>query len=142
MRLPCLAGLAATFALSACADIPRDPDGTEDRIRARGVIRLGVIEGVDPDPAAERTVRLVARRTNARVERISGHGEELLEGLESDRVDLVYGSFAEDSPWAATVHLGTPPGGPDSPPKSMRVPRFAFRPGENGWIATVEAAVP
>lgn len=126
--------------LSACADIPRDPGETLERVRERGTIRLGEIEGVEPDPASERVLDRLAQRTGAKVVRIKGHGEELLEGLEEDRIDLVYGRFADDSPWATAVYFGTPPGRPDKPPKSMRVARFAFRLGENGWITKVEEA--
>lgn len=126
--------------LAACSDLPRDPGETLERVKERGTIRLGVIDGVDPDPAIERVLARVAAKTGARVERIPGHGEELLEALEEDGVDLVYGRFADDSPWATAVFFGQPPGFEGTPPKSMRLPRFAFRLGENGWIATLEEA--
>lgn len=132
--------IISSVVLSGCADIPRDPGETLDRVRERGTIRLGEIEGAEPDPESERTLDRLAQETGARIVRIKGHGEELLEGLEEDRVDLVYGRFADDSPWATAVYFGTPPGGPDKPPKSMRVARFAFRLGENGWITKVEEA--
>lgn len=126
--------------LPSCSDIPKDPDQTLERVKKRGTIRLGDIEGVAPDPASERTLQRLAQATGARVVRIKGHDEELLEGLEEDKVDLVYGRFADDSPWAKAVYFGKPPGGPDSPPKSMRLPRFAFKLGENGWISKAEEA--
>lgn len=141
MRATAAAMMLAT-GLSACADIPRDPEGTEDRVRATQVIRLGMVAGAAPDPAAEETLARLERATGALAERTTGPGEQLLEGLETGEYDLVYGHFAEDSPWAAGVHLGTPPGGPDSAPASLRLPRFAFRMGENGWIAEVERAAP
>ncbi|WP_162935719.1 type 2 periplasmic-binding domain-containing protein [Tsuneonella amylolytica] len=127
--------------LTGC-DIPRDPGETESRIRERGAIRLGIIAGVTPDPESLATLATVARKTGARVVSVRGHGEELLEGLEDDRFDIVLGRFADDSPWATAVHFGTPPGGPPSPPKSMRLTRFAFKNGENGWIDLVEGSAP
>ncbi len=134
-----LAGLSILL-LAGCGAIPRDPEGTSAGVAESGVIRLGAIAGAAADPAEERALDRLEAQTGARIERVSGPGEELLEKLEIGEIDLVYGRFADDSPWATHVHLGTPPGGPDKPPKSLRVPRFAFRNGENGWITRVEAA--
>ncbi|WP_394270263.1 hypothetical protein [Qipengyuania sp.] len=126
--------------LTGCARIPADPAETLDRVKERGTIRLGHVSGVEPDQAAEATLARLSARTSAKVVRSSGSGEDLLERLETDNLDLVYGEFADDSPWAQQVYFGTPPAGPDDVPPSMRVPRFAFRPGENGWITAVEEA--
>lgn len=132
--------MTVLLALSACSDLPRDPDGTLERIRAEKTIRLGEVAGAPEDREAEAVLQRVAARTGARIKRTQGHGEELLEGLEEGEYDLVYGHFADDSPWAVQVHFGTPPAGPKHPPKSQRVARFAFRMGENGWLTTVEEA--
>ena len=137
---PCLA--AALFALAGCSDCPRDPDGTLKRVEAAGVIRLGVVSGAAREPAADAAVEHLAARTGARVMRVPGQGEELLEALEDGKLDLVYGHFSDDSPWAAKVHFSAPPAGPDTPPKSQRAARFAFKAGENGWITAVEDAAP
>lgn len=125
------------FLLTAC-DMPRDASGTEDGIRQRGSVLLGEVEGVDPDPASRRVLDRAAASLGASVTRIPGHGEELLEALEEGKVDLVFGEFADDSPWAANVHFGEPAGYDGKPAKSQRVPRFAFRNGENGWITRME----
>lgn len=138
IRTICIA--AVLLLLPACGDLPRDPHGTLERVRAEKVIRLGEVAGAPEDAAAQAALSALAARTGARIERVSGHGEELLERLEDGELDLVYGQFAEDSPWASAVHFGTPPRGPSHPPKSQRLPRFAFRMGENGWIAAVEEA--
>lgn len=132
--------LTVLLALSACSDLPRDPEDTSARVRAEKIIRLGEVAGAPKDAAAEAALQRLAVRTGARVERTQGHGEELLEGLEEGKFDLVYGHFADDSPWARHVHFGTPPAGPKHPAKSQRVARFAFRMGENGWLSMVEAA--
>lgn len=125
--------------LYAC-DMPRDAADTEQGIRERGEVLLGEVEGVEPDPASRRALDRAARALGAGVTRIPGHGEELLENLADGKLDIVYGEFADDSPWAANVHFGQPAGSNDKPGKSERVPRFAFRNGENGWITRVEEA--
>lgn len=139
---PALAVAIPALLLTACTDFPRDPAGTLDRVRADDVIRVGMVEGAAPDPASEAVLARLGEDLGAEVERLPGHGEELLEGLETGEYDLVYGHFADASPWATKVHFGTPPGGPDKPPKVLSLPRFAFRMGENGWIAVVERAAP
>lgn len=125
------------FLLTAC-DMPRDASDTENGIRERGSVLLGEVEGVDPDPASRRALDRAAASLGASVTRVPGHGEELLEALEEGKVDLVFGEFADDSPWAANVHLGEPAGYDGKRAKSQRVPRFAFRNGENGWITRME----
>ncbi|MEZ4449733.1 MAG: hypothetical protein R3B09_09645 [Nannocystaceae bacterium] len=140
MRSPPLLSVVVGLALAGCSGLPRDPAGTSDRVAERGVIRLGDVEGAAPEPAAERALSRLAAATGARIERVPGHGEELLEGLQEGEYDLVYGRFADDSPWAEAVHLGRPLGDPVGASSSQRAPRFAFRHGENGWIAAVEEA--
>lgn len=137
-----LASIAVGMALtaSACGELPRDPDGTLQRVRATHVIRLGEVAGAPEDAAAKAALARVAAANGARIARRSGHGEELLEALEEGELDLVYGHFAEDSPWSAKVHIGKPPGSAEPPPKSQRAARFAFAMGENGWITAVEDA--
>lgn len=125
---------------SGCTDLPRDPDGTLERVRATHRIRLGEVAGAPEDAAAKAAIERVAAANGARIAHISGHGEELLEALEDGELDLVYGHFAEDSPWSSAVHFGTPPGTAEPPPKSQRTARFAFQMGENGWISAVEDA--
>src|SRR5690606_27027493 len=143
--LPCRAGaLASTVILAAiaaaCADLPRDPEGTTERVRHAHEIVLGEVAGAPLSPGVGRTLDRVAARLDPGVETVSGHGEDLLGRLEKGEVDLVYGHFAASSPWAARVHFGTPLGSRRNIGKDERVPRFAFRNGENGWIALVERA--
>lgn len=139
IRLALLVPLAM---LPAACDLPRDPARTTELIRENGVIRLGMIEGVAREPAAERELAAAAQLLGARVERTSGPGEELLEKLERGELDLVYGSFAMNSPWARNVQLGRAPGWRVEPPSDHAAPRFAFRTGENGWVMTMERLKP
>lgn len=138
-----LAGTVASAAiliagLAACAELPRDPNGTTERIRRTHEIVLGDIAGAPRSPDAERILERVAGRLRARVTRVEGHGEDLLNRLEKGKVDLVYGHFAQASPWAGKVHFGSPLGWRRNAGEEEHVPRFAFRNGENGWIALVE----
>lgn len=135
--------LAAGLALIAgagCADIPRDPERTEALIRETGVIRVGWVARVPPNPAALAALGEVQSATGARIESRLGDSEMLLTDLEEGKIDLVYGSFAADSPWMKKVHLGRAHGFRAEPPKHVAAPRFAYRMGENGWIMRVEGA--
>lgn len=131
----------ALLALAAgCAELPRDPERTSERIRESGTVLLGRIRGAPPSPEAQAALARAAAQLDARVQATSGDGEELLDKLEKGELDLVYGEFAKSSPWAKHVHLGTPFGPREKVGKDERVPRFAFRHGENGWIMLVEEA--
>jgi hypothetical protein len=131
--------LAAT---AACTDLPRDPAGTTERVERTGKIIVGQIAGDDLSDQSAKILRGVAQRTGATVHIRQGAGEQLLADLEEGRIDLVYGCFAKSSPWSANVHLGPPMGRRKIVGKDERVPRFAFRNGENGWIAMVQREVP
>lgn len=133
MRLTAMAFLGA-ISLGGCGDMPRDPERTEALVRESGTIRLGWVEGTPPDAKALEVLGHVARSTGARVERSVADSEHLLSELEHGKIDLVYGRFAQDSPWATKVHLGQALGWRAAPPKHVEAPRFAFRNGENGWI--------
>lgn len=132
--------IASALALGACADLPRDPGGTTERIARTHEILLGAIDGAKPSPRAEAVLADVAARLDARVVRVGGHGEALLDALEKGELDLVYGRFAKTSPWATRVYFGRPLGPRESVASDERAPRFAFRNGENGWIMLVERA--
>jgi hypothetical protein len=142
-HLPAIRGallIAPALALTACADLPRDPAETTERVQRTHRIVLGAIDGVQPSPRAEAVLDEIAARLDARIVRVGGHGEKLLDDLEKGKVDLVYGRFAMASPWATHVHFGSPLGRRDDVPEDERAPRFVFRNGENGWIMLVEEA--
>lgn len=137
-----LLAVAVLTGAAGCTELPRDPERTAELIREKGEIRLGVVAGVPPEPAAERQLATAASQLGARVTRTTGPGELLLAQLERGELDLVYGTFAASSPWSKHVHLGQPPAWRVAPPKDREAPRFAFRLGENGWIMTVERLRP
>jgi hypothetical protein len=127
--------------LAACAEPPRDPAKTTERVRETGTIMLGVVAGAPRSPEGEAVLARVARNMGAQVSQQSAPGEELLEELEKGELDLVYGHFAMKSPWSTNIHFGSPLGPRDTVGKDERVPRFAFRHGENGWIMRVEREI-
>lgn len=134
-------GLAiAVLALAGCADIPRDPEGTEALVRKTGAIRIGWTMGAQPDPAVLVALGKLQSETGASIQSRVADGETLLSELEDGKLDLVYGRYAMDSPWAPKVHLGRALGLREEPAKTVAAPRFAMRNGENGWIMRVEKA--
>ena len=131
------ATLLAMLALAGGCDWrPRDPSGTEDRVRATGVIRVGMA-GAD-DPAVAAFLPQLAQDAEAvpRVER--GAAEPLLQRLDRGELDMVVGTFANDSPWLPLVGAVPPlDGGGDGGDRIA--PRALVRAGENGWQMLAEA---
>jgi hypothetical protein len=123
--------------LAACGTIPRDPDGTLDRIRTNHVFNVGVVDG-----GREQTARAIlaelSRDTRARAAIRTGQLEPLLLALEEGRLDLVAGARLDpDSPWAKRVTLGSPLTRKDA----AGTQAFAItRNGENAWIILVGRA--
>ena len=121
--------LVVLIVVVAGCGIPRDPEGTLDRIRG-GTIRVGVIEShpwatTDPDPAGVEValVEGFAREVDAEVQWFPRSESESIAALEVHALDLVIGGLTADSPWAEpvgltspyqTTHLvvGIPPGSP------------------------------
>jgi hypothetical protein len=122
--------------------LPQEPYRTADTVRAQRELRIGMIAGDATDPAAERQLAALAREHGASVERSTGAAEALLGALEQGELDLVYGRFPADTPWAQHVHLSRVPGMLVEPPTDLPAPRFAVRNGENRWIMAVEQARP
>lgn len=127
-------------ALTACSDIPRDPDGTLDHIRASGEIRVGIVDDVEDARALGQARRLIGRleeATGARASIERGGGERLLPLLEAGELDLVLARFDRPTPWKRRVALTTPIAAMRLPPDPQDF-RAAAPKGENGWIALVE----
>ncbi|HEX6038250.1 substrate-binding periplasmic protein [Longimicrobium sp.] len=102
--------------LVAACGLPRDPEGTLERVRG-GTLRVGVAHnppwadlpapgearGVEP-----RLVRALAAELGARVEWVPGSETELLAALEHHRLDLVVGGLSAADPRGATLGLTRP----------------------------------
>lgn len=108
--------LALALVLAAGCDLPRDPEGTLDRLRG-GTLRVGVAHnppwaalpapgealGVEP-----RLVRALAAELDARVEWVPGSETALLQALEHRRLDLVIGGLSAADPRAGTLGFSRP----------------------------------
>jgi polar amino acid transport system substrate-binding protein len=123
----------------ACADLPRDPEGTLDRVRG-GTLRVG---GVDAPPwivrEGERAtgpeaelVEAFARSLGARVEWRWASQDEHMHALERFELDLVAAGLTQATPWRTRVALTRPW---LRRPKERHV--LAAPPGENGILTTL-----
>lgn len=113
MRL--MLALIVGLALTAC-DIPRDPEGTLQRIRGTEMV-VGATEAEpfvifeNGEPAAGVEVRLVeamAADFDAEIDWVTGSEEQLLSALEVGELDLVIGGLTSTNPWSANVTLTHP----------------------------------
>jgi hypothetical protein len=131
--------LLILLSTSGCDRIPRDPDGTLERVAAEGSFRVGVISpGPDWSDAGsyDAFLRHLAQRTRAQPRIVQGPTERLLSGLEDGELDLVIGELSAESPWRSRVTMLPPLEAQRSagPPLELTV---AARNGENAWIATL-----
>ena len=129
----------AALALAGCDRLPRDPDGTLDRIRAERRFRVGLIATGATSVRAEREAAFlarVARATGAEPALKEGASEPLLLELEDGKLDLVVGPLSSESPWVSRVAL-LPPVGETLAPQHLLLTPIA-RNGENRWIMLLE----
>jgi polar amino acid transport system substrate-binding protein len=102
-------------ALVAGCGIPRDPEGTLDRVTG-GILRVGVtenppwssLEEVDPTGVEIDLVQGFAESLDADIEWFEGAEGELLTALEHRELDLVIGGLTVDDPWGQIVTFTQP----------------------------------
>jgi polar amino acid transport system substrate-binding protein len=140
--------LATTLPLAIACGLPRDPQGTLDRVRG-GTLRVGFVVdtpwvvaagagagGIEGAIAAD-----LARGLGARIAWAHASETSLLQALHEGSLDLVIAGLTKESPWAAKVSLTRPyyidttvvRGEPAEVPHVV-----AVRPGENAWQVHVE----
>jgi polar amino acid transport system substrate-binding protein len=116
-RLTTLVAWLAAAGVAAC-DLPRDADGTLDRVRG-GIVRVGVVvdtpwvtDSAGGEGAAGgiegALVQGIARDIGARVRWIRGTDESLLAALHARELDMVIGGLTTESPWKATLAFTKP----------------------------------
>ena len=105
--------LTTVFFLGAC-DIPRDVEGTLDRVRG-GVMRAGIapsdpwtVLGDTPSGVEVSILQDFAEDLDARIEWVEGSEEELLSALEFGELDVVIGGLTIENPWASLVTFTHP----------------------------------
>ncbi|HKY83153.1 MAG TPA: hypothetical protein VJM09_16980 [Sphingobium sp.] len=121
---------------TGCEALPRDPEGTLNRIESSRTFKVGAI---GPAQAAAPLIAALEQRTGARAAIRPMTAEPALQALDDGRIDLVIGPFLRDSPWSTDVAFGPPlavAGSRDHPIEY----KAAVRNGENRWLMTVERA--
>jgi polar amino acid transport system substrate-binding protein len=136
--------LFVTPFVTAC-DLPRDPEGTLERVRG-GVLRVGAIDEApwvvhdahrdahgQPRGVEVALVEALADRLGAEVRWDHGGETRLLAALERFELDLVIGGLDADSPYADEVGFTRPYYEADGHAHVLAAP-----PGENAWLMTIE----
>lgn len=137
--------VVGVFLLAGCSDLPRDPDGTLERVRSTGVLRAGasgsegavvVKDGRVSGPEAD-LVEGFADSLGVRVEWRPGGEQELVAAMEDGELDVLAAGFADDTPWADTVAVtrvyGAGEVGGDDVGRVLAVPL-----GENALLVALE----
>ncbi|MCP3421878.1 transporter substrate-binding domain-containing protein [Nocardioides pinisoli] len=113
--------VAAAVLLTGCGsvvpdDFPADPDGTLDRVRSGGVLRVGAsprpgwvdVAGESPAGREPRLVTGFADHLAVDVEWTVAGEEELVRLLEDGEIDLAVGGFTDTNAWVDEVGLTRP----------------------------------
>jgi polar amino acid transport system substrate-binding protein len=138
-------GVSAALAVLVACGIPRDPEGTLERVQG-GRMRVGITErppwtvlgdgeatGVEVD-----LVEGFARSIDAEIDWFDGSEAELLAALEKRELELVIGGFTDDDAWSQMVPFTQPyatiqvtVGAPsvEGPPTELEGLRVAARAG-------------
>lgn len=132
-------------AMAGCTGIPRDPEGTLERVVATAELRAGaspadgrvhIAGDGDPAGALVEVVEEYAGSLGADVVWTIGSEEELVEALERRQIDLAIGGMTDRGPWSDRVAVtrGYPALAQDG-----RDPAVILCPlGENALLASVE----
>ena len=99
------------LAVSGCASIPRDPDGTLEKVIARGELRvcaspsgdLVVLSGADPSGREVDLVEGFAEELGVDVVWTVSGETELVGAMELGDLDVLVGGLHADSPWSDKV---------------------------------------
>ena len=135
--------LLLCLALAGCG-LPRDTEGTLERVRVERSFRVGLVATGEAKPAvaeAEALLRRLSASTGATPRLEAGAAEPLLARLEAGELDLVIGRFVDRSPWEKRVSIA-PAVQSSISGAGARSHQLAAatRHGENAWIALVHRA--
>jgi polar amino acid transport system substrate-binding protein len=133
-------GLAALMLLLAACGIPRDPEGTLERVIG-SAMRVGitesepwiVLDGGEPSGVEVDLVQGFASELDTEIEWVNGSETEILESIEMGQLDLALGGFTADNPWSSKVSFIQPYFVLGEDQHVMAVPH-----GENAWIVRLE----
>lgn len=121
-------------------EMPRDPEGTLDRVRG-GTLRVGVSEnkpwtswrGESPTGIEVDLVEELAAQLHATVEWKRDGESNLLEALHKHELDVVIGGLTDDTPWGDKIGISQPYYESQGRGQVLAVP-----PGENQWLLALE----
>jgi polar amino acid transport system substrate-binding protein len=107
-----LAVVLAAVLLAACGVVPRDPEGTLDRVRG-GTLRAGIsqhepwtrLEDGRPSGVEARLVERFAEELGATVQWTDGSEAELVAAMQVRELDLLVAGLTADTPWQAKVAI-------------------------------------
>ena len=128
----------ALIACAGCSDLPRDPDGTLERVMRERQFRVGIVASSGGVHASHQAlVARLARATGARPLIEQDSAEPLLIRLEEGDVDLVLGEFEHKGPWTTQVHMLPALARRTAGDREIVVAAAAAN-GENRWIMLVD----
>ena len=122
--------------------LPRDPEGTSERIAATHELRVGVTDNgawvdadsSEPDGIEPELVREFARRIGARVLWSRGSETSLAQALKHHELDLAIGGFDAKTPWKSIAGVSRP----FVETADMKKHVFLTAPGESRFILTLD----
>lgn len=126
--------------LVAGCDLPKDPDGTLERVSG-GALRVGVVPGNDRAAAEDRRiVDALAQALRSRPVFQHADAHQLFHELEQGRLDLIVGGLPTNTPFSKNAGL-TRKAGPLMRPGSSQDRVLALPAGENGFLLAVNRAI-
>ena len=129
----------AVLTLAGC-DLPRDPEGTLERVRG-GELRVGVLTGNERAAAEDRRiVDALAGAIGARPSFRDGDAHQLMWDLQRGGLDLVIGGLPSKTPFSHDAGLSRS-AGPLFRPDAAEDRVLAVRSGENGFLRSVNEAI-
>ncbi len=125
---------------ASCDSLPKDVEGTLQRVEAEQRFRVGIIAARETrlPPQALKFLRKVAAAAHASPEVESDGAEPLLARLEQGGLDLVIGRMTADSAWSRKVTFLPPLARIGEVGGEQQIVAMA-RNGENEWITLLHA---
>ena len=128
--------------LAGACSLPRDPEGTSERIAATHELRVGVTDNEpwtstrsgEPTGIEPALVRQFAARIGARVVWSRGSETALAQSLKKREIDMAVGGFDAKTPWASIAGVSQP--FTETADKKKHV--FLAAPGESRFILTLD----
>jgi ABC-type amino acid transport substrate-binding protein len=132
--------LVVLLCLLASCGLPRDPEGTLERIEGSSM-RIGITDSPpwtvvtegEPTGVEVALTEQLARDLDAEIEWVKGSESEILEEIELGHLDLAIGGFTADNPWSKKVTFIQPYYVLGDDEHVMAAPH-----GENAWIVRLE----